>query len=135
MSESNGYVGRGKFLSQTKRRYDEFEVEGDDGPMKVRLRSLSEWEKSNYEAAALSRKGGLTKDKLIDAKARMLVLCMVDGDGNPLFTDRDLAQIKLIDGKITGAIYDRAIVHIGSQEGEIESIVKNSESVPVDSSP
>lgn len=131
MAEGNGFAGRDLLLKQCARRYDVAECDG----FEVRIQSLTEREKSQYEGETLNRKGVLQKDRLIDARLRLIVLCAVDGDGKPLFTNADLPELMKLDSAITGAIHDKISKHLKSDPEDIEGLVKNSSSVPVEGSP
>ncbi len=65
----------------------------------VRVRMLTAAERDAWEAASF---GGETKN-LQNVRARLVVLCAVDGEGKRLFTDADAAAL----GNKSGAALDR----------------------------
>lgn len=118
-----GLVTREQLLSQTKRRFDNVAIPHLGT---VRLRSLTERERTAYEAASLNETGEQERELLIDSKRRLIALCVVDADGNPLLTDGDVDALADIDGSITGRLYAACLDHCGFTKGDIEGLVKNS---------
>jgi hypothetical protein len=130
MSE-NGYANRDAILGLTKRRFCDFEIDG----VKFRLRSLMESERSNYELSILSKKGVPDKIRMANAKARFLVLVLVDADGNTIFGEEDIPKLMGLDSRYTQTLWDEARKHCGMEDEDMESLVKNSGSVPAEGSP
>ncbi len=127
MSEGNGYATRDAFLGPAKRRFTEAEVEGLG---KVRIRSLTELERSKFEASMRAKNGEVSNLKLVDMKARLIVLCVVDGDGNPLLTHRDIDQILQQDSEVTNEVVDQIQEHCGFTKSDIEELEKNCAATP-----
>lgn len=99
---------------------------------KVRLRSLSEKEKSAFETDILSTKGAPRRDRMEDAKRRLMILCAVDDEGKQLLTRADMEQLEEMDGAITSLIYNKAREHCGFEEDDLEDAVKNSSKINVE---
>jgi hypothetical protein len=81
-----------------------------------RYRSLSEREFASYEMDSLKETDeGLRTDetRLEDARQRLIVLCLCDGEGNRLLTDADVDAIGELDAGDTGALYDVLREHCG----------------------
>jgi len=96
----------------------------------VRFQSMTEDEYSQYESAVLALKGGgLRKAKLEDANRRFLVLCLVDGDGNRLFADKQVDEFKKWDMADIKILYKACSEHCGISESDIEDLVKNSDAM------
>jgi len=112
------------------RRYkvtDPLPVQG----VKVRIRSLTEREVSEYQAQTIAKKGdGLRTDRLKDANRRLIALCLVDGDGNPYVTPAMQTEMADWDAADTGFLYDECAKHCGLNKSDIEDLVKNSEATP-----
>lgn len=106
---------RATFLGGLQRRYGELVL--PVAGVAVRYQSLSEREMSVYELARWDRdeEGNLqaSDEALRTARARLIVLCLVDGDGNRLLTDADLEQVMLLDAVDMGALYDVLRDHCG----------------------
>ncbi|TXH43411.1 MAG: hypothetical protein E6Q97_34120 [Desulfurellales bacterium] len=116
-------VTRDQLLGARKRRFTQFPVEGLNG--KVRIRSLSEREKSDYESEFMDKKGNFSRDKLLSARRRLICLVVVDAEGNPLLTDDDVKALEEIDGRITSKIQEEAQVHCGIGRAQVEEEIKN----------
>ena len=122
MSEGNGYVTRDLFLRAPVRRFKELVIP-ELG--KVRIRSLTELERSQFEASIRDKKGNVSNTKLIDLKCRLIVLAVVDGEGNPVLQNADIAQLRQQDAKITNALVDAIQEHIGITDNDLEELEKN----------
>ncbi len=124
MSEGNGFITRDALLGVAKRRYATVEV---DGLGKVRIRSLTELERSRIEASLRDKKGNLSGNRMIDLKCRMIVETLVDGDGNLLFTNADIERIRQQDSKVTNTLTDAIQAHVGFTDEDMEDLEKNCE--------
>lgn len=125
MSEGNGngFVTREQLIAKAKRRYQDFVVP-DFGT--VRIRSLTERERSNYEAEMLDSKGNTRKSRLLQARRRLIALTVVDPSGELLLNETgDVKALEEQDGSITDAIFEQAMIHCGIKENDIEVLVKN----------
>jgi len=114
-----------------KRRYDFVDLPNG---LSVRIRSLTEFEKSNFEIELLKKKSdGVNLNKLKFARQRLISLTAVDNDGELLFDDK--TDLNNYDGAMTAKIYDEARIHCGFEDGDIEGLVKNSSGIVGDDSP
>ncbi len=129
---TNNLISRDALLGKTARRYMTVDLPGGE---KARIQSLTELEKSEFEFAVISTKGKALRSKMVIARRTLVVLCLVDNDGKRILSDADLDALAQIDGAVISAIYDEARIHCGFEEGDIEGLAKNSESVPVEGSP
>ena len=122
-----------QLLSRKVRRYTVCNVAetGDS----FRIQSLTEKEKSEYEAGMMSKTGAVSRDRMVDAYRRLFVLCVVDESGNRIFSDSDLDALEQVDAIIVARVFNVAHEHCGFAKGDIEEIVKNSSRVHVEGSP
>lgn len=116
-----------------KRRYKE-EVECPVSGFKLRIQSLMESELGKYDADTLTTKGAIRKSKLEDANRRLIVLCLVDDDGNRLLTDKQTHIFERWDSVDTKHLYKECAEHCGISEGDIEAMAKNSDATIDDDS-
>lgn len=124
MSEGNGLITREQLITASKRRFCEFEIP-DFG--RVRIRSLTELERSNYEASTMGAKGEFKMSKLKQARRNLIALTVVDAAGDLLLNQPgDVKALEAKDGAITDAIFEQSLVHCGIKENDIEVLVKNS---------
>ena len=114
-------IDRQQLLAACKRRYQLIKVPGLGD---VRIRSLTELERSTYEADFLS---GATPEELIEAKRSLVILCVVDADGNPLLTTADIKALGEVDGAILGSLFTQCkeFAGIGTTEARLEEILGN----------
>lgn len=121
MSETNGYATPDLlFGSPVKRRFADVQVEGLG---KFRIRSLTDLEKSSYDAAAINKDGKFNRMAAVSANARICVLCCVDGEGNPIFCDEHIGKLQELDAGALGELADECRRHCGFVE--IDEAAKN----------
>lgn len=134
-SETNGLASAEQLFSGgLKRRYKTVDLPVSEH--KVRIRSLSENEVSEYQSVTVASGGtGLRRDRLRDANRRLIVLCLVDQAGNRILGKSHIAKLGEWDGADTAFLYDECVNHCGLNREDIEDLVKNSETTTVDDSP
>jgi len=137
MDDCEGLANAGQLLSdagRAKRRYKtvDLPVSGH----KVRIRSLTERELSEYQTVTVTRRGlGLRRARLEDANRRLIVLCLVDGAGNRLLNDSHADKLAEWDSADTSFLYEEAANFVGLNKEDVEGLVKASERTLVDDSP
>jgi hypothetical protein len=124
VSEGNGFATRDSILRPLVRRFKVVEV-ADWG--KFRIRSLTELERSRFEASCRDKRGNLSVNKMVDLKCRMIVMCVVDADGNQLLANGDIDQLRQQDSKATNALVEAIQSHCGFSDEDLEDLEKNSE--------
>lgn len=122
------------FSTPSKRRFKTI------GPLPVRgvhvrIRSLMESEVSAYQNGILNRKGEYRETRLREATRRLIALCLVDAQGNPICTDAHMAKMASWDSADTQFLYNECAAHCGINTRDIEDLAKNSEPTPAESSP
>ncbi len=127
MSEQNGLATAEQLMAATgKRRFKKLSL--PISGLRVRIRSLTEKEVSRYQAATIATSGvGLKRSKLEDASRRLIVLCLVDLDGNRLLNDGALAGFDDWDSADSGYLYSECAAWCGLDQKDIEDLVGNSE--------
>jgi hypothetical protein len=101
----------------------------------VRIRSLKETERSAYEAERFGTDGDLQADRQLDAKVRLIALCVCDGDGEPLLSPADVVALGERDGAFTGLMFDECFEHCGFSKRDREAILGNLSATPTADSP
>jgi hypothetical protein len=119
VSEGNGFVTRENALRPIARRFEIVDVP-DWG--KFRIRSLTELERSQFEKSLIDKRGQV---RLLDVKPRMIVTACVDGNGNQLFQESDIAAIKEQDSGNTNALVEGIQKHWGMTADDVEDLEKN----------
>lgn len=123
------------FDAQYRPRYDSFELPVSG--KRVRIRSLSELELEEYEAAPLLGEGNrFNRAKLKNASRRLIVLCLVDAAGNRLCGDSHVEKLATAwDAADVQYCYARCAKHCGINRHDIEDLKKNCERAPGGGSP
>ena len=132
MSEQNGLATAEQLMAAAgKRRFKELSL--PISGLRVRIRSLTEREVSRYQSATIATSGvGLKRSKLEDAGRRLIVLCLIDRDGNRLLNDGALAGFDEWDSADSGFLYGECAAWCGLDQKDIEDLVKNSEQMAGD---
>lgn len=88
----------------------------------VRIQSLTERERTVFQAALITRTGETNRERLLDAGRRLIVACLVDGAGNRLLNDGDIQKLADWDSADTEYLYAECGRHtgIGGKAEEIE---------------
>ena len=122
MSESNGYADKASILGANKRRFRDVDV-----PLigKVRIRSLTERERSEYEAGFLDGSGNVSS--LVDSKVRLIVLCVCNAEGHRLFTDEEATVLSDVDAVVTNTLADECRRLSGFSDEDVGKLEKNLE--------
>lgn len=126
-------VTRDLLLTRDNRRYTEIPF-GDTGLM-LRIRSLTELERSRYEASLMTAKGRLKGDALVKIKARLIAETAVDADGNLLLTEKDVTDLMHRDSRLINSLVDPIKEHVGINDGDLEDLEKNYGTIPDVNSP
>ena len=126
-------IGRNELLAPAQRVYEV--VDTSLGP--VRIQSLTERQRSQWEADSLDRNGKLSKKGLLTAKARIIAESVVDEKGEKLFTPMDVDRLQDLDASVSNKLADacQRLSGISEADTDIEELEKNSEEIPSGSSP
>ena len=79
----------------------------------VRFQSLSALERGRHQAATLTKDGNTDPTRIADADARLIVACLVDADGNRLFTDKESGGVCQWEGADASSLAKRLRKHCG----------------------
>lgn len=120
-------LSRDEFLQRTKRRYANVTLR--DGQT-VRLQSLTEGERSDFETAPIKQNDQQREERLKATRMRLLVRCIVDNEGKRLFGNEEYGLLAELDSSDTSRLFDKALEHTGFAESDVEAIAKNSPSTP-----
>lgn len=132
MTNNGRLIARSAFLVPAKRRYREVTLQNGQT---VRIRNLTEREKSAFEAAVLTSKGEPSRARLADLNCRLMIITLVDADGNLLLKPEDLPALQELDGAVTNALVDCIRDWCGFGKTDFEGLIKNSETIAAGDSP
>ncbi len=119
------------FPAKRKRRYKEVElpVAGDI----VRIHSLTAREVAKFQSATINAKTRrMIQSKLEDSLARLVVLHVVDSEGNVILSQSHVEKLAEWDNADLAYLADACQKHSGMDPDELEGLVKNSGAVPFD---
>lgn len=119
------FCSKEMLLGAKARRFANINVPGLGAP--VRIRSLTEREKSDYECRFLDKKGNTDRGRIKEMRRALICLTVVDANGNTLLADEDAKALEDLDGGITTTIFAESQKHCGfiQAESEAEEARKN----------
>lgn len=88
------------------------------------IRGLTGTERDAYEASIRQFKGQQLVVKLENVRARLVSLCLVDGDGTRVFTDREVVELGAKSGRVLDRLFDQAAALSGLTAGQVEELAE-----------
>lgn len=131
MSETNGFSKREEMLLRKPRRIKPVDVPGWG---RFRIRSLTELERSRFEATIRDKTGQVSSNKMIDLKCRLIVLCVVDENGDQMLNNADIEELRQQDSMLTNALVEEIQAHCGYSDADLGDLEKNLGPTPAASS-
>lgn len=86
----------------------------------VRIQSITELERKQWQFAALNEDGEVDRAAMPMTGPRLIVLTVVDEEGNRVFVDSDAGKLAEMDAGIIGGLVDWIMAHC-----EIDSSLEN----------
>ena len=83
----------------------------------ARIQSITEEEKSAYEAIAYDSEGKFQVSRMRLRRRKLLQLCLVDDDGKRLYQPDEVPTMKM-DGGIASELFDLCVDHCGLEQGD-----------------
>ena len=96
-------------MAGDRRRYTDAEVRGE----KYRIRSLNDREWTRLQASNVKKDGTIDRVAAQTNNVRTSIACVVDGNGEPLFTDQDIDKLRKIDAGVIQDLAGACSEHIG----------------------
>lgn len=93
----------------------------------VYVREMTAAERDEYEAYLLDNRGPDEKKNLRGVRARLVVLTLVDKDGNRIFADSDIDAVGRKGARSIEPIVEAAIKLNAMRKKDVEALAKNSE--------
>lgn len=111
---------RDQLFAPAARRYATVQL--PTSGLTVRIQSLTERERTAFQAALITRTGDTNRERLLDAGRRLIVLCLVDGAGNRMLNDSDVQKLADWDSADTEFLYAECGRHtgLGGKSDEVE---------------
>jgi hypothetical protein len=98
----------------------------------VRLRTLTGSERDEFEASVVSQNGTNRRVNLKNVRARLVSLCLVDEEGNRLYTNTDVAKLGKKSAKVLDRLFDKAQKLSGLTDDDVEELVEGFGTAPND---
>jgi len=128
----------GKFLSRDEilraKDIETVEVDVPEWGGKVRMRGMTGTERDAFEAENFQVRGRNTKLNFENLRARLLVRCIVDNDGKPMFSKGDIDSLGNKSCAAIQRLFNVAQKLNGLSGEDIEELVGNSDETPGDTS-
>ncbi|MDG4768765.1 MULTISPECIES: hypothetical protein [Micromonosporaceae] len=126
------FLSRDQILGASDRTFDEVPVPEWGGT--VRIRSISGAERDSFEQSLLQQRGRDRKVNMRNARAKLIVLCAVDGTGRKMFTEDDIAALSRKNAKPLDRIYDACQRIAGLSDDDVDELTADFDSAQSDSS-
>lgn len=130
VTAAEGFLGRDDILDADDQQYDVVECPEWGG--KVRVRGLSGTQRDAYENSLLQSNGQDRKMNLANARAKMCVLAIVDGNGRTIFTADDVRALGRKSALPIERIFDVARRLSGMTQEDVDKLTENFGSDPSD---
>ena len=108
------FLDKATILSRAKPKVQEIDLPEWGGS--VFLREITAGQRDRYDAWQIEQSGA---SKYYDIRARLLVLCICDPDGNRLFSDNEMVEITNLPAQAIDKLWDAAC-HIVGLRGDVE---------------
>ena len=100
-------------------------VEVSEWGGKVRVRGLTGAQRDEYEASVVDMRGRNTRINMVNARAKLVALTVVDEKGNHLFTPADVKALGAKSAKAIQRVFDVAMRLSGLSEDTIEGLTQD----------
>ena len=96
----------------------------------VRVRGLTGRERDAYEASLLDQRGRSTKANLQNARAKLVVLSVVNADGSRKFTESQINELASKSAAALDRIWNKARELSGMSETDVEELTLGFDDAP-----
>ena len=119
------YASRTELLKKAPRRYrdETLPVSG----LRIRIQSLTEKEYAEFCRAVNNKKDSVVT--LLNSRRALLIRCLVDENGNRMFSLDDYDALAEWDAADLQAAQSACADHVGTSEDGLENIRKNSQAI------
>ena len=98
------------------------EVECPEWGGTVRLRSIKGTQRDAYEQSIIKQNGANREMNLRNARAKLIVLCAVDGEGRQLFSSEDVNRLGQKNAAPLDRLFDECKVLAGMSDKDVERL-------------
>ena len=104
---------------------DSVEVEVPEWGGAVRIAAMTAAERDAFEASMIDGKGKSDAKRLQNFRARFVASCIVDDDGNRLFSDKDIVALGKKSSAPISRLFDDCRKLNGMTDEDVEELEKN----------
>ena len=122
-------LGREEILASRDLRDETIDVPEWGG--KIRVRSLTGWERDQYETSITQQSGGNVTFNLLNARAKMVALTVIDDDGDRVFSDEDTIELGKTSAVAVNRIFEVAQRLSGLTNEDVEELASGLGTAPV----
>ena len=130
------FIGRDETAKAEDQQYDEVPVPEwapvdaqDKDDWKLRLKGMTGTERDRWEAS-MQPKGNSKKPNLENFRARLIIQCAVDEQGNRIFNAGDARMLGSKSAKSISRIFDKCQEMNGLSEDDVESLTEDFDDDP-----
>jgi len=91
----------------------------------VRLRSITGAQRDSYEQSLVQQRGNSRQMNMRNARAKLIVLCAVDENGSPLFTEQDVAALSRKNAKPLDRLFDACRRLTGLSDDDVDKLTED----------
>jgi hypothetical protein len=130
--------GNKETLLENAKKLNTKDLEVPEWGIMVTIKELMGSERDRFESSTvkLDAKTGNLVPNLVNARARLVAMCLVDDNGNRMFTDSesDILQLGSMSAKGLDKVYEACQELSGLSDADVEEAVANFEVAPTESS-
>lgn len=121
-----GYLTRDEILKADDIQF--FDVPVPEWGGTVRIRGLSGFERDDFEASVIDQRGRKTRIKLSNLRAKLVALSVVNGNGERLFSEKDVRVLGQKSAAALQRVFEAAQRLSGISDEDVEELTQNLES-------
>jgi hypothetical protein len=123
-----GFLSRDAIFDADDRSFDVVPVPEWGG--EVRIRSITGRQRDQYESSLMDDRGNDRKLNLRNARAKLIVLCAVDENGQALFTADDVNRLGSKNAKPVDRLFDACKKIAGLTDEDVDGLVQDFGATP-----
>lgn len=124
MTAKRVYLNKAEILAQDDLKFEDIQIPEWGGAW-VRVRTLNASERDEFEAGTVKRNGKKMETNLANIRSRLCLLCMVDENGERLFTDGDMYPLGGKSAAALDRVFSVAQKLNGFRDEDVDELAKN----------
>ena len=120
-------LNKEQILAARDIQIEEFYVPEWDGS--IYIKTMTAEERDKFEEAIFIKDGGKRKADVLGLRAKLCAFVICDAEGNRLFSESEVEALSKKSAAALTRIFEKSQELSATREGDLEELVKNSESV------